>query len=168
MCKFYIVESKFLLMVSISISRPGRITRHLRGTLWCLPWIIKRRGIHNFEIYKKSTIRSYIILKWYRPIRAECLIQVQLLIPRGLLYLISCFHLCWNNILSVMYVDWGPPHLSLVVCYILHLVIPPPCKTWHYKECNKNYKNLVLDVIRTPGTSNQTIYYNLQNICFSS
>ena len=55
-----------------------------------------------------------------------------------------------------MYVDWGPPHLSLVVCYILHLIIPLPCKTWYYKKCN-TYTNLVLDVIRTLGTSNQTI-----------
>ena len=45
-----------------------------------------------------------------------------------------------------MYVDWGPPHLRLVLCYILHLLIPLACKTWYYKECNKNYKNLVLDV----------------------
>ena len=32
----------------------------------------------------------------------------------------------------------------------------------------QKYINLVLDVIRTVGTSNQTIFYNLQNICFSS
>ena len=60
------------------------------------------------------------------------------------------------------------PNLSLVVCYILHLLIPLPCKTWYYKKCNKKCKNLVLDVIRTLGTSNQTIVYNLQNICFLS
>ena len=36
------------------------------------------------------------------------------------------------------------------------------------KDCNKNCKNLVLDVIKTFGTSNQAKYYNLQNICFSS
>ena len=47
-----------------------------------------------------------------------------------------------------MYVDWGPPHLSLLVCYILHLLIPFPCKTWYFKECNKTYENL-LSVIRT-------------------
>ena len=31
--------------------------------------------------------------------------QVQQLILRGLLYLTSCFHLCWKNILSAIYVD---------------------------------------------------------------
>ena len=67
-----------------------------------------------------------------------------------------------------MYMDWGPPHLSLVVCYILHLLIPLPCKTWYYDERDKNFKNLVLDVIRTLGTSNQAIYYNLQKKCSSS
>ena len=72
----------------------------------------------------------------------------------------------FENILSSMYVDWGPPHLSLVVCYTLHPLIPLPCKTWFYKDYSKNYKNL--DVIRTLGRSNRTIYCNLQNICFFS
>ena len=67
-----------------------------------------------------------------------------------------------------MYADWGPPHLSLVACYIFHLLIPLLCKTWFYKDCNRNCKNPVLDVIRTLGTSNQAIYYNLLNIFFSS
>ena len=39
-------------------------------------------------------------------------------------------HLFWKNILSAMYADWGPPHLTLVVCYIFHLLIPILCKTW--------------------------------------
>ena len=73
-----------------------------------------------------------------------------------------------EKILSAMYADQGPPHLSLVVCYIVHLLIPLLCKIWFYKDCNRNCKNSVLDVIRTLGTSNQAIYYNLQNICFSS
>ena len=38
-------------------------------------------------------------------ITAQCPIQVRQLIPRGLLYLTSCFHLFWKNILSAMYVD---------------------------------------------------------------
>ena len=65
-----------------------------------------------------------------------------------------------------MYADWGPPHLSLVVCYMFHLLIPLLCKTWFYKDCNRSCKNPVLDV--TLGTSNQVIYYNLLNIYFSS
>ena len=36
-----------------------------------------------------------------------------------------------------------------------------------YKDCDRNCKNPVLDVIRTLGTSNQAIYYNLLNIYFS-
>ena len=76
--------------------------------------------------------------------------------------------LSWKNILSAMYVDWGPPHLSIVVCYIFHLLIPLPCNFWFYKDCNRNCKNPVLYVIRTLGTPIQAIYYNLQNICFSS
>ena len=39
-----------------------------------------------------------------------------------------------------MYADWGPPHLSLVVCYIFHLLIPLLCKTWFYKDCNRNWQ----------------------------
>ena len=74
-----------------------------------------------------------------------------------------------KNILPTIYVNWGPSHLSLIVCYLFHLLIPLPCKTWFYKDCNKNCnKNPVLDVIRTLGTSNQAKYYNLQYICFSS
>ena len=63
-----------------------------------------------------------------------------------------------------MYEDWGPSHLRLLVCYIFHLLIPLLCKTWFYKDCNRNCKIPVLDVIRTLGTSNQAIYYNLLNI----
>ena len=88
--------------------------------------------------------------------------------PMGLLYLISCFHLFWKNTLSAMYADWGPPHLSFVICYIFHLLIPLLGKTWFYKDCNRNCKNPVLDVIRTLGTSNQAIYYNIINIYFAS
>ena len=104
---------------------------------------------------------------WILSIRAQCPIQVQQLILWGLLYLTSCFHTFWNNILSAMYVDWSPPHLILIVCYIFHLLISLPCKTCFYKDCNINCKNPVLDVIRALGTSNQAIYYNLLNICFS-
>ena len=43
-------------------------------------------------------------------------------------------------ILPAMYVDWSPPHLSLVVCYIFHLLILLLCKTWFYKDCNRNCK----------------------------
>ena len=100
-------------------------------------------------------------------IRVQCLIQVQQFILLGLHYLTSCFHLFWKNILSAMYVDWGPPNLSLVVCYIFQLLIPLQCKIWFYKDCDKNCKNLVLDIIRTLVTSNQAMHYILQNICFS-
>ena len=50
-----------------------------------------------------------------------------------------------------------PHHLSLEVCYIFHLLIPLLCKIWFYKDCNRNCKNPVLDVIRTLGTPNQAI-----------
>ena len=62
----------------------------------------------------------------------------------------------------------SPSFESLVVCYIFHLLIPLLCKTWFDKDCNRNCKNPVLDVIRTLGTLNQAIYYNLLNIYFSS
>ena len=55
-------------------------------------------------------------------------------------------------------------NLSLVMCYMFHLLIPLLCKTWFYKDCNRNCKNPVLGVIRTLGTSNQAIYDNLLNI----
>ena len=67
-----------------------------------------------------------------------------------------------------MYADWVPPHLSLVVCYIFHILVPLLCKTWFCKVCNRNCKNPVLDVIRTLSTSDQAIYYNPLNIYFSS
>ena len=105
---------------------------------------------------------------WILSIRAQCPIGLQQLILWGLFYLTACFHLCWKKQLSAMYVDWGPPHLSLLVCYIFHLRIPLPCKIWFYKDCNRKCKNPVLDEIRTLDTSHQAIYYNLQNICFSS
>ena len=73
-----------------------------------------------------------------------------------------------KNIFSAMHADRGPPDFSLVVCYIFHLLITLLCKTWFYKDCNRNCKSPVLDVIRTLGTSNQSIYYNLLNIYFSS
>ena len=60
------------------------------------------------------------------------------------------------------------PSLSLVLCYIFHQLIPLLCKAWFYKDCNRNCNDPVLDVIRTLGTSNQAIYYNLLNIYFSS
>ena len=87
--------------------------------------------------------------------------------PTGVSLSDILFSLFWKNILSAMYVDWGPPHLSLVVCYIFHLLTPHLCKTWFWKACNRNCKNPVLDAIRTLGTSNRAIYCNLQNICFS-
>ena len=39
------------------------------------------------------------------------------------------FSFVLENILSAKYVDWGPPHLNLVVCCIFHLLIPLLCKT---------------------------------------
>ena len=43
-----------------------------------------------------------------------------------------------------------------------------PMQTCFYKDCNRNCKNPVHDVIRTLGTSNRAKYYDLQNINFSS
>ena len=67
--------------------------------------------------------------------------------PSGAFLSDILFSFVWKNVLSAIYVDWGPPDLSLVVCYILHLLIPLRCKTWYCKKCNSHYKNLVLDVI---------------------
>ena len=53
-----------------------------------------------------------------------------IIIPQGFLYLKSYFHLCQKNILSAMHVDWDPVHLSLVVCYILHLLVSLPYRNW--------------------------------------
>ena len=33
------------------------------------------------------------------------------------------------------------PHLSLVACYILYLLIALPCRNWSCKGCNKHYKS---------------------------
>ena len=48
-----------------------------------------------------------------------------------------------------MYADWGPPNLSLVVCYIFHLLIPLLCKNLILQglqqklqtSCSRCYKN---------------------------
>ena len=64
-----------------------------------------------------------------------------------------------------MYADWDPPHFSLVVCYIVHLLIPLLCKTWFYKDCNIICKHPVLDVIRTLGTSIHSGHYTTSINC---
>ena len=40
------------------------------------------------------------------------------------------FSFMLENILWAMHVDWDPPHLSLVACYILHILVPLPCRNW--------------------------------------
>ena len=106
-----------------------------------------------------NSVRSFVTLTFYNGQNhlhsAECLLMLINIIhkgslsdsnsatyPMGLLYLISCFHLFWENILSVMYADWGSPHLSLVVCYIFPLLIHLLCKTWFYKGSNRNWKSM--------------------------
>ena len=126
--------------------------------------MMKSGGLFNIKMtsyqYRKSHLGDKTILRPYdRRIPT---------IGFPILYLITCFNLFWKNILSVMYADWGPLHLSLAVCYIFRLLIPLIRKTWFYKDCNRNCKNPVLDVKRTLGTSNQAIYYNLLSIYFSS
>ena len=128
--------------------------------------LVRRDTLYNGQNQQDSTecllMLIYIIHKGSMPDSSSTTYLV------GLLYLTSCFYLFWKYILSAMYADWGPPHLSLVVCYIFHLLIPLLCKTWFYNDCNRNCNNPVLDVIKTLDTSNQAIYYNLQNIYFSS
>ena len=41
-------------------------------------------------------------------------------IPQGFLYLTSYFHLCYKNILSVIYVDWDVPQFSPIYWYLFH------------------------------------------------
>ena len=117
---------------------------------------------------KFESIPSFWYLQHYYQLVFHHSAWYLLAILWGLLYLISCFHLFWKNMLSAMYADWGPPHLNLVMWYIFHLLMPLLCKTWFYKDCDRNCKIPVLDVIWILGTSNQAIYYNLQNIYFSS
>ena len=40
------------------------------------------------------------------------------------------FSFMLENILFAMHVDWDSPHLSLITCYILHLLVPLPCRNW--------------------------------------
>ena len=93
--------------------------------------------------------------------------QVQLFIPQGILYMILFSFMLEKYIVCDVCRLRFPPFQSSSVLLITH-IYTPPCKTWYYKECNKKYKNFVLVGIRTRGTSKQTIFYNLQNICFSS
>ena len=89
---------------------------------------VRHNTFYNGQNQLDST--ECLLMFIYVTIRAPCPIQVRQLLPRGLLYLISCFHLFWKNILSAMYVDWGTPHLSLVVCYIFYLLTLLQCETW--------------------------------------
>ena len=120
----------------------------------------------HFIIFKINRKVPNVFWCWkILSIRAHCPIQVQQLILWGFLYLISCFHLFWKNILSAMYAGWGPPHLSLIVCCIFHLLIPLLIPT-----DTSSMQNLILQGLqqKSLGTSNQAIYYNLLNIYFSS
>ena len=94
-------------------------------------------------------------------IRAQCPIQVRQLLPRGLLYLTSCFHLFWKNILSAMYVDWGPPHFNLVVCYVFHLLTPLLCKTWFWTWCRLRWPEQDLSQRNKPSPNPVLNYYYL-------
>ena len=99
--------------------------------------------------------------------RAPCLTQVQQPIPRGLPCLTTFFHLFLEKYIVCDVCGLRSPSFgSSNVLYIT----PADTSSMqdNYKDCNKNCKNLVLDVIRTLGTWNQAIYYNLQNIYFSS
>ena len=98
---------------------------------WSISWFgIKKITRQKAGIFSwLSCFRCYRVMKLGWISWAQCPIQVRQLLPWGLLYLTSCFHLFWKNILSAKYVDWGPPHLNLVVCCIFHLLIPLLCKT---------------------------------------
>ena len=88
----------------------------------------------NFNLYNmmssmmgkfNNVVRKvfWCLQKWL--IRAQYLtVVLVIIIAPGFLCLISYFHLCKKNILSVMYVDCDIPDLSLVVCYTLHLRMP--------------------------------------------
>ena len=65
---------------------------------------------------------------------------------------------CWLNVpIFKLYQEQEKIVLTFIIT----------CKTWCYKDCSRNCKNPVLYVIRTLGTSNQAIYYNLLSIYFS-
>ena len=40
------------------------------------------------------------------------------------------FSFVFEKYIAAMYVDWGPPHLNLVVCCTFHLLTPLLCKIW--------------------------------------
>ena len=51
------------------------------------------------------------------------------------------FSFVWEYILSAMYADWGPPHLSRLVCYIFHLLIPLLLQQKLQISCTRCNKN---------------------------
>ena len=82
---------------------------------------------------------------------------VMMIITQGFLYLISCSRLWYKNILSAMYVDWDRPHLSLVVCYVLHLLIPLPCRNSYIR-----HSRTVLSCVRGKNAGGYGCYWGAQ------
>ena len=54
---------------------------------------------HGYQCFIQLTFHIFLIYSQ----------RIPLLIPRGLLYLISCFHLCWKNTLSATAVPTAMP-----------------------------------------------------------
>ena len=108
---------------------------------------------------------------WILSIRAQCPIQVKQLILWGffiwpLVFICSGKIYCLRCICGLR----SPSLESSSVLYIsptdtspIQTLILQGLQQKLQKSCSP-----VLDVIRTLGTSNQAIYYNLQNISFSS
>ena len=48
--------------------------------------------------------------------------------------------------------------MSLVVCYIFHLLIPLPCKAWFYKNCNRRLVPLKFSLRATIDHHGQSIH----------
>ena len=68
-----------------------------------------------------------------------------LLLPKLQRYI----RLFMTKISPAIYMDWGPPYLSPVVRYILHLIIALACRNWWCKKCSKNCKDHVFDLKNT-------------------
>ena len=61
-----------------------------------------------------------------------------------------------------MHVDWNPPHLSLVACYILHPLVHLPCRNWYLARNETNIRKVLLSIRCKKNTWHVEFSYLLQ------
>ena len=66
-----------------------------------------------------------------------------------------------------MYVDWGPSHLSLVLCFAYTYLYPFLAGINNARNAAKLHKSPAFELKRTLGMLNATMFYSIQSIWLS-